>query len=51
MSTERHQLAPYPLRMPIELREALQSAAKENMRSLNAEILFRLQQTLPKESS
>lgn len=46
MTTERHQLPAYPLRMPVELRERLEAAAKVNMRSLNAEILFRLQQSL-----
>lgn len=45
MTAERHQVAPYPLRMPVELRERLEAAAKVNMRSLNAEILFRLSQS------
>lgn len=39
----------YPLRMSPELRKRLEDIAKQNMRSLNAEILFRLQQSLPKE--
>lgn len=46
MNTERHQIAPYPLRMPMELRKQLQEAADANYRSLNAEILFRLEQSL-----
>ena len=36
----------YPLRMPPELRQELENAAKNTGRSLNAEILVRLQQSL-----
>ena len=36
------QIAPYPLRMPVELRDMLQQAAEMNTRSLNAEIVHRL---------
>jgi hypothetical protein len=39
---DRHQLTPYPLRCPPELRAELEAAAKTNLRSLNAEILARL---------
>ena len=42
MKQERHQLASYPLRIAPELREALQRAADQNLRSLNAEIVARL---------
>lgn len=41
------QASPYPLRMPEEMKELLQEEAEKNNRSLNAEILVRLQQTLP----
>lgn len=43
MTTERHQLPSYPLRIPVELRGRLQKAADEAFRSLNAEILFRVE--------
>ena len=33
----------YPLRMPEELRKQLEDCAKENNRSMNAEIIARLQ--------
>ena len=36
----------YPLRMPDELREQVERAAKENGRSLNAEICERLRESL-----
>jgi plasmid stability protein len=37
---------PYPLRMPDEMRERLALAAKERGRSLHAEIISRLQESL-----
>lgn len=43
----KEQPTAYPLRMPPELREALETIAKENGRSLNAEIVTRLQTSLP----
>ena len=36
----------YPLRMPDEMREQLQAMADESGRSLNAEIVYHLQQSL-----
>ena len=42
-----HQHRPYPLRMPDEMREYLQMEADKNNRSLHAEIVMRLQQSLP----
>ena len=39
---DRHQIKPYPLRMPDELRERLDEAAKTIGRSLHAEIVARL---------
>lgn len=48
MSTNRkpdaHQLAPYPLRLPPDLRQQLAEDAARNQRSLNGEIVYRLQQ-------
>jgi plasmid stability protein len=44
MSSE--QTKPYPLRMPDELREALSELAAASGRSLNAEILARLQASM-----
>lgn len=43
--TDRHQTKPYPLRMPEKLRRALQKTAEQNHRSLNAEILARLEES------
>lgn len=39
-----HQVMPYPLRLPADLREQLTDAAAKNQRSLNGEIVYRLQQ-------
>lgn len=44
--SETKQPAPYPLRMPAEMRDALKEAAKKNDRSLNTEIVSRLSETL-----
>lgn len=41
--TEKKQQTAYPLRMPTELRGQLTEAAKTNNRSLNAEIIARLE--------
>lgn len=41
--TDRHSVAPFPLRMPDEVRERLKEAAISNKRSLNAEIVARLE--------
>lgn len=40
---EPKQQAPYPLRMPAELRDRLEKAAKESSRSMNSEVVARLQ--------
>lgn len=40
----------FKLRMPSELREAIELAAKESKRSLNAEIIARLESTILKQS-
>lgn len=40
---DRHQISPYPIRMPHHLREQLEAAATEGNRSLHAEIIARLQ--------
>lgn len=41
--TDRHILPPYSLRMPADLREKLEASASEGKRSLNAEIVARLE--------
>lgn len=41
--TDRHVLPPYSLRMPADLREKLEASAKHAKRSLNAEIIARLE--------
>lgn len=38
-------IAPYGLRMPDDLKARIQAAADENQRSMNAEIVSRLEQT------
>lgn len=42
-------IKPYSLRMPPELKEILQSLAKENGRSLNAEMIQRLKESIKNE--
>lgn len=49
--TDRHSISPYPIRMPIELRERLEQSAKDGNRSLHAEILARLSETLTAKQS
>jgi len=49
--SDRHQTKPYPLRMPDDLRQQLEAAAKENHRSLNAEIVARLQESFDKPAA
>jgi hypothetical protein len=36
----------FPLRLPAELREQLERAARESHRSINGEIVFRLERSL-----
>ncbi len=43
--SDRHVLPPYSLRMPAELRDKLESSAKHAKRSLNAEIIARLEES------
>ncbi|MFG6159613.1 Arc family DNA-binding protein [Halomonas sp. 1390] len=43
--SDRHQTTPYPLRMPEELKAQLKEAAAGNHRSMNAEIVARLQES------
>lgn len=42
--TNETRTTPYPLRMPSELRQQIERDAKANGRSLNAEILYRLEE-------
>ncbi len=44
--SDRHASSSYPLRMPLELRERLEECAGAGKRSLNAELVERLQATL-----
>jgi len=43
--TDRHQIAPYPVRLPPDLRAALEASASEAGRSLHGEVLLRLQRS------
>lgn len=43
--SDRHSISPYPVRMPLELRQKLEEAAKDGSRSLHAEIISRLDET------
>lgn len=43
MSNDKQQVNPYPIRLTKELRERLEEAAKVSGRSLNAEMLLRLE--------
>lgn len=49
--SDRHILPPYSLRMPAELRELLEEAAKEGKRSLNTEIVARLEKSFTSENA
>ncbi|MDO8945440.1 MAG: Arc family DNA-binding protein [Burkholderiaceae bacterium] len=44
--TDRHRTPSYPLRLPQEVRSKLSDEAARNGRTLNAEILARVQQSL-----
>lgn len=44
-----YQLNPYPIRIPEALREYLKEKAREEHRSLHAEIMHRLEQSRIKE--
>lgn len=48
---DRHQISPYPIRMPHHLREQLEAAATEGNRSLHAEIVARLQASFERDES
>ena len=49
---DRHAISPYPIRMPVELRRRLEESAKAGSRSLHAEIISRLEESLdPQESA
>ena len=49
--SEKPQPPSYPLRMPVDLREQVEKAAELNKRSLNAEILARLEESLSTNST
>lgn len=42
---DRHAISPYPIRMPPDLRRALEDSAKSGARSLHAEIIARLERS------
>lgn len=42
---DRHQAAAYPLRLPDALKKHLMQSATKNQRSLNGEIVFRLEES------
>ena len=44
---DRHQVAPYPLRLPPEIRVAVQEAAKAQDRSFNSQVVSMLRASLP----
>lgn len=41
----------FNVRMPADLKEKIEEAAKENGRSMNAEIVYRLQQSIEEEQA
>ncbi|OQX15723.1 MAG: hypothetical protein BWK73_05810 [Thiothrix lacustris] len=51
MSKEPQQVNPYPIRLTKELREKLDTAAKAAGRSLNAEMLLRLEASFLEQST
>jgi len=46
MSKDDNRVNPYPIRLPQLLRKRLEEVAKVNVRSLNAEMLLRLEASL-----
>lgn len=46
-----HQITPYPLRLPLDLRKLLEEKAIEGHRSLNAEIVARLEESSKREAA
>ena len=48
---DRHRTNPYPLRLSPELRQQLAATAVKNRRSLNGEIVYRLEQSRNGEAS
>ncbi|MCT6720033.1 Arc family DNA-binding protein [Acidovorax sp. K2F] len=49
--TDRHQLTPTPVRIPLDFKAQLKAEAKANDRSLNGEILARLRSTFKAKRS
>lgn len=49
--SDRHTISPYPIRMPSDLRSRLEERARKGARSLHAEIIARLEETLAIEEA
>jgi hypothetical protein len=49
MHVMNKQIPPFGLRMPPELKEELEVLAEQNRRSLNAEIIVRLEESVKRE--
>jgi len=47
---DRHQASSYPLRLPANLKAHLVGSAAQNQRSLNGEIVFRLEESRQRET-
>lgn len=45
----RHQITPFPVRMPVELKDWLQQRATQNLRSMNNEIITLLMEAQKRE--
>ncbi|MDQ0084551.1 hypothetical protein J2W35_004920 [Variovorax boronicumulans] len=50
-TSDRHQQAPTPVRMPEDLKAVLKAKAEANERSLNGEIVIRLRESLQRPSN
>jgi hypothetical protein len=48
-SSRRDARVSFPLRLPVELRTQLERVARESYRSLNGEIVFRLERSIREE--
>lgn len=51
MNKEKQQVNPYPIRLTKELREKLEATARQAGRSLNSEMILRLEASLQEEEA